>query len=126
MKLRLNCMLVALWYWLKSRARISIWVRRSTHFKGLIPHVGTVTRERGRWYVLRDYVPPKRRLCTRDNVVCLFSGRHRIAILRIEAVKTFESAKEADAFLRTWRARSSPPQSAGGSTAEQEAPHETP
>ncbi len=96
----LNCFIVAMWIWGASRFRSYLWTRRSLHFAGLIPHFGTA--EFGGWkrIFVREYVPHKSRVWTRDNLVILFRGRHRVWELRPVRVRHFKTDEEARAWIQ--------------------------
>ena len=94
----LNCLVVALWLWLRSRGRAFLWVRRSLHFKGLVPHAGTA-HVMGDQVVVVDYVPPKGVLWTRHNMVVFFDGTYRVRELTVSAEHSFKTMAEVQAWM---------------------------
>lgn len=94
-RVMLNCWLVAMWLWLIGHCRQYAWVRRSHSFGGLIPHFG-IAESRG-WKMLRviEYVPPKRKLWSRDNWLIGFRGTYRVYHFRLIGIARHESKEQA-------------------------------
>lgn len=97
--MRLNCLIVALWLWLASWGRAYLWVRRSLHFKGLIPHAGTAHVMDDKVVVI-DYVPPEEALWTRRNMVVLFDGTYRVREMGVVAEHRFKTMGEVRAWMK--------------------------
>lgn len=95
----LNCWLVALRLWKQSRGRALIWMRRSLHFKGVIPHSGTMHHAGWRQVRMVEYIPYHAKVWSRDNLVFLFRGRYRVWDLRVVGRKSFETREEMEAYL---------------------------
>lgn len=94
-----NCILVALRLWLAVRARAYLWIRRSLHFKGLVPHLGVAFPVR-RGLVVVEYIPPKSRLWTRDNFLLAFKGVFRVWRYELVEVRRFKHRDQIRALLR--------------------------
>lgn len=103
MKLRLNCWLVAVWFWVTSRFRAAIWTRRSLRFGGLIPHAGTAQRFGWRRFMAVEYVPHHSELWTLKNWMLLFDGTYRVWEFRAVRCRRFSTATEAMAFMKGGR-----------------------
>lgn len=102
MRPMLNCLIVALWLWLRSWGKAYIWTRRSLHFKGTVPHAGTAHRMRGkRGIAVVEYVPPKNDLWTRRNMLVVFDGTYRVWEMRPVSVKRFKTMREVTAWLNS-------------------------
>lgn len=99
MRLPLNCLIVALWLWFRSRGRAYLWVRRSLHFAGLVPHAGTAHVIGRRGLAVVEYVPPKNDLWTRKNMLVLFDGTYRVWEMRPVAVHRFKTMAEVTAWM---------------------------
>lgn len=100
MRVRLNCLIVALWLWGMSRGRAYLWTRRSLHFKGLLPHAGTTHVLGRRALAVVEYVPPKNDLWTRRNIGVLFEGTYRVWELRPVSVRRFKTMDEVMRWIR--------------------------
>lgn len=96
----LNCWIVAAWLWLLSRGRALMWMRRSLHFKGWIPHSGTIHHAGWRRMRMVEYIPRHSRLWSRDNMLILFRGRYRVWELRVVRVRSFRTADALRAHLK--------------------------
>lgn len=96
----LNCWIVAIWLWVASRGRALIWMRRSLHFRGLIPHSGTIQHAGWRRLYLTEYIPFKAKLWTRDNLVLLFAGRYRVWEFRAVRCRSFRTMADVRKHLR--------------------------
>lgn len=96
----LNCWIVAIWLWAASHGRALLWMRRSLHFRGLIPHSGVAQHGGWRRLLLTEYIPYKARLWTRDNLVLLFRGRYRVWEFRAVRCHSFKTMREVRAYLR--------------------------
>lgn len=86
-----------MWIWAASMFRQYAWVRRSHAFRGTIPHFGAARH--GRWKSLKviEYIPPKKKLWTRKNMLLLFDGSYRVwhfRIYRVRRHKTHRAAME--------------------------------
>lgn len=96
----LNCWVVSLWLWWQSRGRALIWMRRSLHFRGWIPHSGTVHHGGWRRISMVEYIPYHSKVWSKDNIVVLFSGRYRVWEMRVHRCRSFKSMEEVRAYLR--------------------------
>lgn len=99
----LNCWIVALWLWvpsLFSSARRYLWSRKSYSFHGRILHAGVAQLAGWRLLSVIEFVPPKGKRWTRENVVVLFRGQFRVWRLRLEEVQRFDTREEAIAFAK--------------------------
>jgi len=94
MRIPLNCIVVSLWLWIRSKFRGYLWVRRSIHFSGLIPHSGVALRKSGKTVYIVEYIPPKNKLLTRENMLVLFDGTYRVWEMRAVSVKRLKSMVE--------------------------------
>ena len=56
--MRANCLLVALWLWIRSRGHGWVSVRRSHGLHGLIPHFAYAAQARG-WLLTAEFCPRK-------------------------------------------------------------------
>lgn len=95
----LNCWLVALWLWFASRGRALIWMRRSQHFSGLIPHSGTAHHGGWRRMYLVEYIPLQAERRGWRSFGVLFRGRYRVWEFRAVRVRSFTTMSEAQAHL---------------------------
>jgi len=91
----LNCLIVAMWIWLGGRCRGYIFARRSLHFLGKVLHFGTA--DAGRWKMIKviEYIPPKKDLWTRRNILLVFEGTYRVWYLRPVSVRRFLTKEQA-------------------------------
>lgn len=96
----LNCWIVAIWLWAASRGRALIWMRRSLHFRGVIPHAGTCHHAGRRRMRMVEYIPCKAALWSRRNFVFLFDGTYRVWEFRAVRVRRFSSMRAVRAYLR--------------------------
>lgn len=73
---RANCLLVALWLWIRSRGHGWLTVRRSHGLHGLIPHFAYAARARG-WLMTVEFCPRKSKsgLFSRGDSPFAFRGR---------------------------------------------------
>lgn len=95
---RLNCWIVAMWFWAQSRARDYAWIRRSHAFSGLIPHFGYGKATGWRQIKIIEYIPPKRRRWRRGgDWVLFFPGHYRVIQLRVMAIRKWETKEQATA-----------------------------
>lgn len=101
----LNCLIVAAWVWTRSRCRAVLWTRRSTSFRGLIPHFGTAHRTGWREIVTLEYVPVKCELGSWRNLLVFFRGRYKVTRYRVEEIERFETLPEAEAWIKTHTTR---------------------
>lgn len=99
MRIPLNCLIVALWLWFRSRGRAYLWVRRSLHFAGLVPHAGTAHVAKDGTLMVVEYVPPKNDLWTRKNMLVLFDGTYRVWEMRPVSVRRFKTMEEVTAWM---------------------------
>lgn len=76
------------------------WTRRSLHFGGLIPHSGVAYQGRFRHLLVMEYIPPKSKLGTVENVIVLFFGRYRVWEFRAVCVRRFDSMVEVEEYLK--------------------------
>ncbi|MBP6070698.1 MAG: hypothetical protein KA507_02935 [Candidatus Accumulibacter sp.] len=91
----LNCWLVAMWLWIQFRGHGWAGVRRSHSFKGLIPHFGYAERTGFRRYRSIEYIPPKSRLWTSEDMALIFSGRYVVVHYKAIAVHTWVTKEQA-------------------------------
>ena len=70
-------------------------MRRSHAFKGLIPHFGYAERTGFRRYRSIEYIPPKSRLWTADDMALIFSGRYVVVHYKAIAVHTWVTKEQA-------------------------------
>lgn len=96
----LNCWIVSIWLWVASRGRSLLWMRRSLHFLGLIPHSGTAHHGGWRRMYLTEYIPCKAALWSRRNFVLLFEGRYRVWEFRAVRCRSFRTMAEVRKHLR--------------------------
>lgn len=106
---KLNCLIVALMLWYRTRFRSSIAVRRSEGLKGVIPHFYQVKELRGkRTIVLVDYIPrrSKATFLSQGDKFVVFNGQFRVRIYRLQGMATADSLLGAfrEALIR-YRAR---------------------
>ncbi len=98
MSRRLNCWLVAMWFWLHTHGKMYAWVRRSHMLKGLVPHFG-YAEPGNRYRHIRtvEYVPVKNRRCTKngDWVIC-FPGTYRVIHYRVVKISRWATKEEAE------------------------------
>jgi hypothetical protein len=100
MRVPLNCWIVAIWFWVVSRFRGYCWSRRSLHFKGLVPHAGVGFIGGYREVFIVEYVPPKARIWTMDNLLVLFFGRYRVWRLRAVSSTRFRTMEDTRNYLK--------------------------
>ena len=91
----LNCWLVAMWLWIQFRGHGWAGVRRSPSFLGLVPHFGYAERTGFRRYRSIEYIPPKSKLWTADDMALLFSGRYVVVHYEAIAVHTWATKEQA-------------------------------
>ena len=84
-----------MWIWAVGHCRQYAWIRRSHAFRGLVPHFGYA--EQGGWRYLKvvEYVPPKRKLWTKDNLLIGFRGTYRVWHFRLVAVERYATKTAA-------------------------------
>ena len=92
----LNCWIVAIWLWVASRGRALLWMRRSLHFRGLIPHAGTVHHAGFRRLFMTEYIPSK----SVAEFAPLFQGRYRVWEFRAVRVRRFQTMQAVRKYLR--------------------------
>ena len=90
-----NCWIVAMWLWLAGGMRGYAWIRRSFAFRRMLPHFGTGEAIGWRHVRIVEYVPPKSRLWSRENVLVLFRGEYRVWHLRAVSVRRYDSMAAA-------------------------------
>jgi len=90
---RLNCWLVAMWFWGASWCAYPIAIRRSHAFP-LVPHFIATLPGRWRRFYAVEYIPPRRRRWTLDDFVLLFRGRYRMTEYRAVSVRWFDSRED--------------------------------
>ena len=96
-----NCWLVAMWIWGMSWFKSYAFIRRSLSLKGLVPHFGNAHHAGWKYLRVVEYVPPKRDLWTRRNVLLLFEGHYRVWHLRVKRVRRWETREAAMADYLT-------------------------
>lgn len=91
--MRLNCVLVAVWLWWRSRLKSGVGVKRSEGLKGLIPHMFHLQWRRDNRLVVVDYIPRRRKHQIKDDgdSFIVFDGLYRVRIYRQESVSTADS-----------------------------------
>jgi len=104
-----NCWIVAMWIWLAGHCRNYAWIRRSHSFHGLIPHFGTAERAGWRYLRIIEYIPPKRDLWSRRNLLVLFDGHYRVWHVRVTSVRRWATREQALADLYFGKGEISPP-----------------
>ena len=94
--MRINCLLVAVWLWLRGRAHGWLCVRRSASLGGLIPHLAHIEQSGLDW-VLTEYVPRNRKGIgvAQPDTALLFRGRYRRRILREVASSEADTLQDA-------------------------------
>lgn len=95
MTARLNCWIVAMWFWLAGFGYQYAWVRRSHVFKQLILHFGYTERTGFRTYRSIEYVPPKGMLWSKSDSGICFSGEYIVTYFELKEIKRFQSREEA-------------------------------
>lgn len=101
-RVMLNCWLVAMWLWLLGHCRQYAWIRRSHAFRGLIPHFGFAEQCGWRYLRVIEYIPPKRVLWSRRNLLFAFDGCYRVWHFRLQAVRKHPT--KAMALNDFWKA----------------------
>jgi len=93
---RLNCLLVAVWLWIRGRAHGWLCVRRSVSLAGLIPHLAHI-EQHGLDWVLTEYIPTRRKGCgaQQPDTALLFRGRYRRRVLREVASSEADTLQDA-------------------------------
>lgn len=91
--MRLNCVLVALWLWWRSRMRTGVGVKRSEGLRGLVPHMFHLQWRGDTRLVVVDYIPRRRKhaFIERGDSFVIFDGMYRVRIYRQEAVETSDT-----------------------------------
>lgn len=89
----LNCWIVAMWFWCRSRGAYPVAIRRSHAFL-LVPHFIATLPGRWRHFLAVEYIPPRRRRWTLDDFVLLFRGRYRVTEYRAVSVRWFDTRDE--------------------------------
>lgn len=91
----LNCWIVAIWLWAASHGRALLWMRRSLHFRGWIPHAGVAWHGGFRRLYLIEYIPHRS-----SSLAPLFAGRYRVWEFRAIRCRSFQTMREVRAYLR--------------------------
>lgn len=94
-RVMLNCWLVAMWLWIQSRGRSVVWVLRSRHSFGLLPHFGIGERLGFRSFRSIEYVPPRRRLWSRQDKGLLFCGHYVVKHYKLVSVRRWATKEQA-------------------------------
>lgn len=94
-RVMLNCWIIAMWLWLQSRGHSYAWIRRSHSFFGLIPHFGHSERIGFRSFRSIEYIPPKGRLWSRDDLALIFHGHYAVTHFRIVSVRRWATKEQA-------------------------------
>lgn len=84
-----------MWIWIAGCCRGYAFIRRSHSFFGYIPHFGTAAPAGWRYLRAIEYVPPKRDLWTRTNVLLLFAGHYRVTHLRVMSIRRWATYEQA-------------------------------
>lgn len=100
-----NCLIVAVWLWIQSRGRSVIWLLRSRHSFGLLPHFGIGQRLGFRSFRSVEYVPPRNRLWSRQDKGLLFCGHYVVKHYRLVAVRRWATKEQAMADIYFPRGR---------------------
>ena len=89
----LNCVLVALWLWWRSRMRTGVGVKRSEGLRGLVPHMFHLQWRGDTRLIVVDYIPRRRKhaFTERGDSFVIFDGMYRARIYRQEAVATSDT-----------------------------------
>jgi hypothetical protein len=90
-----NCWLVAMWLWLATACKSYAWIRRSHAFRGRIPHFGFADVVSWKHLRVIEYIPPKKHLWTRRNLLLLFEGEYRVWHFKVVAVRRWNTHAEA-------------------------------
>ena len=95
---RLNCWIVAMYFWMRSRGKDYAWIRRSHAFAGLIPHFGYAQPAGWRHLKIVEYIPPKGLRWKRGgDWVIFFPGHYRVIHLRVTSVRRWDTKEQAAA-----------------------------
>lgn len=89
----LNCVIVALFLWLRAHGRTGLGVKRSVALHGVVPHFFHV-KERGDNLVVVDYIPRKRKRSFVDeqgDSVFLFHGLYRVRVYALVSIATSDT-----------------------------------
>lgn len=91
--MRLNCVLVALWLWWRSRMRTGVGVKRSEGLRGLVPHMFHLQWRGDTRLIVVDYIPCRRKhaFTERGDSFVIFDGMYRVRIYRQEVVATSDT-----------------------------------
>lgn len=82
-----------MWFWLYWRAKHPVGVRRS-HAWWWVPHFIVTVPSRWGSFCAVEYVPPKRRRWSRDDMVILFRGKYRVVEYTVTKVLWFNTKKQ--------------------------------
>lgn len=87
-----------MWLWVGGRCKQYVWLRRSHHFRGLIPHFGFSERIGIRRFRSIEYRPPK----GRASFVLAFHGTWVVTHYKMVAVRRHASKELAiaDFYLK--------------------------
>ena len=91
MAIRLNCLVVAMWLWMAGHGKQYVWLRRSHHFLGLIPHFGFSDRIGIRHFRSIEYRPMK----GPASFVLAFHGTWIVSHYKLVAVRRWPSKEMA-------------------------------
>lgn len=95
MAAKLNCWLVAMWFWIGSFGHQYAWIRRSHSFRQLIPHFGYTEQTGFRSFRSIEYSPPKGKLWTREDFGICFEGEYIVTYFKLVTVKRFKTKEQA-------------------------------
>lgn len=91
--MRLNCVIVALWLWWRSRLKTGLGVKRSDGLRGMVPHMFHLKWRQDSRLVVVDYIPRRRKHQFSDegDSFVVFDGMYRVRIFRQTSVATADS-----------------------------------
>lgn len=85
LRLKLNCLLIAVYIWFRGRLRGGLGVKRSVGLKGLVPHFFHIKEHGDKELVVVDYIPRTRKTrfteLSGDSFV-LFEGLYRVRVYK--------------------------------------------
>lgn len=100
-----------MWFWLFWRAKHPVGIRRSRAW-WWVPHfIVTVPSTWGR-FVAVEFVPPRKRRWSRDDMVVIFRGRYRVVEYKVSQVLWFDTKEEVlqwHGYITTTRSLSNCP-----------------
>lgn len=100
LRLKINCLVFAVYLWFSNRMKSSIFVTRSSGLRGLVPHFGHIVFK-DKLLIVEDYIPRNRKnnFTEKGDSFVLFDGLYRTRIYSLTSVSTsdslFSARKEA-------------------------------